>query len=114
MTSQAELLMAEQLRQARIAFSAEVVSASPRRWRFDFAIDDTVSPIAVEIEGGTWSYGRHTRGKGYEDDLVKYNEAAVRGWVVLRFTTEMVEDGRALATIERAISRLRFDHGVMT
>ena len=72
-----------------------------RRFRFDLAWP--VRKLAVEIEGGTWSRGRHTRGKGFAADCIKYNEAALLGWHVLRVTTEMVEDGTALAYIERAL-----------
>jgi len=55
-----------------------------RRWRFDFAWPS--KKIAVEIEGGTWTGGRHTRGAGFQKDCEKYNAAAVLGWTVLRFT----------------------------
>jgi very-short-patch-repair endonuclease len=75
--------------------------APPRRWRFDFAWPDRL--LALEIEGGTWSGGRHVRGKGYEADCIKYSEAALLGWRVLRVTSEMVSDGRALALLERAL-----------
>ncbi|MCP4540619.1 MAG: hypothetical protein GY832_26070 [Chloroflexi bacterium] len=75
--------------------------APPRRWRFDFAWP--ARNLAAEVEGGTWARGRHTRGAGFEKDCEKYNEAALLGWTVLRFTTQMVNDGRALETIERAI-----------
>lgn len=71
---------------------------SVRKWRFDLCWPGI--KLAAEIEGGTWAGGRHTRGKGYENDCVKYNAAVIQGWRVLRFTTAMVEDGRALATIE--------------
>ena len=72
-----------------------------RRWRFDLAWVDR--KLAVEIEGGTWSHGRHTRGKGFKGDCVKYNEATLLGWRVFRVTTDMVNDGTALAYIERAL-----------
>lgn len=65
--------------------------APPRRWRFDFAYPER--KVAVEVEGGVYSFGRHTRGKGYENDLEKYNTAVVMGWKVLRFTGGMVERG---------------------
>lgn len=48
--------------------------------------------IAVEIEGGSWINGRHTRGKGYRNDCEKYLEAAILGWTVLRFTSDMLRE----------------------
>lgn len=79
---------------------SELVFAPPRRWRFDFAWPER--RIAVEVEGGTWSGGRHSSGVGFERDCVKYNEAALLGWTVLRVTSNMVRDGRALEVVERA------------
>lgn len=76
--------------------------APPRRWRFDYCWPDR--RIALEIEGGTWNGGRHVRGKGYERDCQKYNAATLAGWTVLRVTTPMVRDGRALALLEQALS----------
>nr|WP_319537246.1 hypothetical protein [uncultured Vibrio sp.] len=73
-----------------------------RRWRFDFAYPE--QQLAVEVEGGTWAGGRHTRGSGYEKDCEKYNEAALRGWSVLRFTGSMIKSGRAVETLKEALS----------
>jgi very-short-patch-repair endonuclease len=73
----------------------------PRRWRFDYAWPDR--RIALEIEGGTYNGGRHVRGKGYEADCEKYNAAALAGWTVLRVTTAMLNDGRALVLLERCL-----------
>ena len=56
------------------------------------------------MEGGTFSGGRHSRGRGFEADAEKYAEAAILGWRVLRVTTAMVNDGRALDLIERAMT----------
>jgi very-short-patch-repair endonuclease len=72
-----------------------------RRWRFDFAWPS--ERLAVEVEGGTWTNGRHSRGKGYEADAEKYNEATLQGWRVLRFTGRMVASGEALQTTMRAL-----------
>ena len=73
-----------------------------RRWRFDLA---WIAPrLAVEVEGGIWTGGRHVRGAGYERDLEKYNAAAIAGWLVLRVTTAMVDDGRALAHVADALA----------
>ena len=57
-----------------------------RRWRFDLAIPS--HRIAIEVEGGIWTRGRHTRGSGYLADLEKYNEATALGWAVLRYDAE--------------------------
>ena len=72
-----------------------------RRWRFDFAWPDQM--LAMEIEGGTWSGGRHTTGKGFAADCAKYNCAVMDGWRVLRFTGESVIDGSAIALVEQAL-----------
>lgn len=71
-----------------------------RRWRFDYAWPDKM--IAFEQEGGVWTGGRHTRGKGYENDCIKYSEAAILGWTVIRATTSMIKDGRANLLLEKA------------
>ena len=75
--------------------------APPRRWRFDFAWPDL--KVALEVEGGTFTGGRHVRGRGYENDCEKYNAATLAGWKVYRVTTKMVDDGRALALLELAL-----------
>lgn len=67
---------------------------SDRRWRVDFAWP--TKRLAVEIEGSTWSNGRHTRGAGYAKDIEKYNRLARMGFVVLRYTTQMVHSGIAI------------------
>ena len=61
--------------------------------------------VAVEIMGGTWSGGRHTRGKGYEDDCRKGNAAGLRGWTVLRFTGDMVKSLEAAQTVKEALGK---------
>jgi very-short-patch-repair endonuclease len=78
-----------------------------RRWRFDFAWP--AYKIALEIEGGVWIRGRHTRGQGFTSDCQKYTEAALLGWMVLRVTPDMVNDGAALDYLKRALET-RKDH----
>ena len=53
-----------------------------RKWRFDYAIPE--HKIAIEVEGGVWTGGRHTSPKGFLGDIEKYNAATVMGWRVLR------------------------------
>ena len=57
-----------------------------RRWRFDFA--DPLNLVAIEVEGGVWTGGRHTRAKGFLGDVEKYNRAAFLGWRVFRCTPQ--------------------------
>lgn len=66
-----------------------------RRWEFDFAFPDRL--LAVEIDGGIWTDGRHTRGSGRLGDMEKQNAAACLGWRILYFTPQQI---RTLATIE--------------
>jgi hypothetical protein len=42
------------------------------------------SGIAIELEGGVWSKGRHTRPSGFLNDMEKYNLAASMGILVFR------------------------------
>ena len=109
MTSTAELLLAVQLEQAGIPYVREYRFAPPRRWRADFLVMPTTAlgyydpGVLIEIDGGSWVAGRHTRGKGFEAYMDKLNAAALLGYRVLRFTPAMVEDGRALAVIRQAL-----------
>lgn len=70
-------------------------------WRFDFAVPDI--HLAVEVEGGAWVHGRHTRGKGFAEDLRKYDAAMRLGWTVYRCDAKMVDEGQALDTIRALI-----------
>lgn len=95
-----EDLLAWQMRAAGLPEPVrEAVFAPPRRWRFDFAWPERL--IALEVDGGTRSGGRHVRGDGYEQDVLKLDEAAILGWLVLRVTGAMVQDGRALRLVQR-------------
>lgn len=55
-----------------------------RRWRFDYCWPK--ERLAVEVEGGAFVRGRHTRGKGFVQDMEKYNEATLLGYRILRYT----------------------------
>lgn len=69
-----------------------------RKWQFDLAVPDV--GVAIELEGGVYTGGRHTRGSGFEKDCEKYNAAADRGWLVLRYTSRMLNKD-AIGVIEQ-------------
>ena len=67
----------------------EVVFASDfkRRWRIDYLFNN----IAVEIEGGVFIKGRHSRGVGMTKDAQKYNCMHLLGYKLLRFTAKQAK-----------------------
>lgn len=82
---------------------AEFHFCEGRKWAFDFAFPDSEIKLALEVEGGIWSRGRHTRGKGFLADMEKYNEATCLGWKVLRCTPDGVCMLETVNMIRRAI-----------
>ena len=72
-----------------------------RKWRIDFAIIDL--KIGIEIEGGVWSGGAHTRGKGFIEDMEKYNAAVTFGWVILRFTPQDLHKITTFETVKKVV-----------
>jgi very-short-patch-repair endonuclease len=64
-----------------------------RKWRFDYAWIS--HKIALEVEGGAWTRGRHTRGAGFLKDCEKYNMAGKMGWRIFRFTPTQVSNDEA-------------------
>ena len=61
-----------------------------RKWEFDFAEPNTL--VAIELEGGVYSNGRHVRPAGFIEDCKKYNAATADGWALFRFTPDMLRD----------------------
>jgi hypothetical protein len=72
-----------------------------RKFRWDFAWPE--HKLAVEIQGGTWSGGAHSRGWGIERDCEKHNLAVLAGWRTLLFTGSMVHSGVAATMLEKAL-----------
>lgn len=66
----------------------EVRFHKDRKWQFDFAHEG--ARVAIELEGGAWTGGRHTSGKGFRNDCQKYNAATLAGWRVFRLTVDMI------------------------
>lgn len=78
--------------------------AGMKDWRFDFAWPELL--FSVEVEGGLFVNGRHSRGEGFEADLEKYRHALLLGWTVFRCGAKMIKSGVALTTIEALYQRL--------
>jgi very-short-patch-repair endonuclease len=102
--SEGEETMARDLSAYNIGYLREYQFAPPRRWKFDFAL--LSNSIAIECEGGVYGRGRHTRPKGFIADCEKYTEAAIKGFKVLRFTTDQITSGVAIQTVLRALGRV--------
>lgn len=73
-----------------IKFVREYRFNSARRWRFDFAIVDY--KIGIEVMGGTWTHGKHSRGAGQRNDYEKHNSSVMLGWDVLYYSSDMIRD----------------------
>ncbi|QQN89411.1 MULTISPECIES: DUF559 domain-containing protein [Acinetobacter] len=100
-----EAKLARELKTLKIKFEQEFYFHPDRKWRADFHLID--KKILVEIEGGIWSGGRHTRGKGYLGDIEKYNAATMMGFQVIRFSTDQVKSGHAIQQIEKMVGEIR-------
>ena len=73
-----------------------------RRWRFDYAIP--AHKIAIEVEGGVWTGGRHTSPKGFLNDMEKYNTATIMGWRLLRTTPDRLCSNETLQMVRDIIA----------
>lgn len=63
-----------------------------RRWRSDIAFPSV--KVAIEIDGGLWTYGRHNRAASMLGDMEKGNAYAERGWVVFHCPWEWIDGGK--------------------
>lgn len=82
----------------------QFVFCHPRRWAMDYAWPELM--LYLEVDGGSWNMGRHSRGAGMRGDAMKHNAASIMGWTCLRATTDMVKDGTALAAVEQAFKAM--------
>ena len=61
--------------------------------------------LAVEVQGGVWTRGRHSRGAGATRDAEKFSMAAVQGWRVLVVVEAQITSGEAVRWIEQALTK---------
>ncbi|MDM1247900.1 DUF559 domain-containing protein [Acinetobacter sp. R933-2] len=102
--SEGEAKLAQHLKSYKIEFQTEFQFNPERKWRADFYI--LGSKVLIEVEGGIWSNGRHTRAQGYLGDMEKYNSAQEFGYSVYRYSTEQVKSGKAIEDIRRLVGDL--------
>lgn len=74
-----------------------------RRWRFDYAWPEFL--VALEVEGGVWTRGRHNRAAGFLKDIEKYNAAAQLGWLVVRCTPKDLATQATVQLVESVLKR---------
>lgn len=70
-----------------------------RRWRFDYAWPEKM--VAVEVQGGIWTRGAHSRGVGLTRDYAKLNEAQAMGWIVLQVVPAQLASPDTVDLVQR-------------
>ncbi len=65
--------------------------------------------VAVEIQGGTYMGGKHSRGPGQDRDFEKGNDAAIDGWIQLSFSSKQLDTEYPLIETAEALRRRRHD-----
>lgn len=70
------------LKQSKIPYVTQYKFHKTRKWLFDFAILE--NKIAIEVQGGLFMNGRHTRGIGYCKDAEKFNMGIIEGWRIFK------------------------------
>lgn len=96
-----EETLALHLRAHGIPFEREVCLVGGRKWRWDFVVQD----LAIEIQGGTWTRGGHSRGVGQARDCAKQNASVKAGYRPLAYTTDMVTSGEAINDLLEILKR---------
>jgi len=85
----------------------EVCFHSTRKWRFDVLFPKSRRsdgpPVAVEIQGGLFTGGRHVRGAALLSEYEKLNEAQIMGYRVLMVTPQQVDSGEVFNLVRRAL-----------
>ena len=72
-----------------------------RRWRFDWAWID--AKVALEVQGGLFVQGRHSRGAALMKEHEKLNAAAALGWRVMFCTPQQLRSGEVLEMVKKAL-----------
>lgn len=73
-----------------------------RKWRIDFAWPS--ERVGLEVDGGCWTSGGHTRGSGFIRDQAKANRATILGWRVIHCTPDDVKSGLAFELLRELLT----------
>lgn len=73
-----------------------------RKWRFDYYWQQ--NRFALEVEGGVWTGGRHTRGTGFLKDMEKYNSATIMGFRIIRTVPDDLTSDTTIRMIKQLIN----------
>lgn len=73
-----------------------------RKWRFDYYWQQ--NRFALEVEGGVWTGGRHTRGTGFLKDMEKYNTATIMGFRIIRTVPDDLTSDTTIRMIKQLIN----------
>ena len=98
--STGETLLGIHLGELRLRFFKQYRFNPNREWTADFYLPEY--NLLIECEGATGYFrnpkggvtlgGRHTKQKGFEDDIIKYNTAQMQGFRLLRFSSKQIGD----------------------
>jgi hypothetical protein len=76
-----------------------------RRFKFDYA--NLRLKIAIEMEGGIYTGTGHAKTGRYLKDMEKYNMAAIKGWIILRYAYG--QEKKIAGDVKKAIEKRRSD-----
>ena len=74
----------------QIEFEREYKLLESRKFRGDFAHPN--SKTVIEVQGGIWIQGRHSRGAGYTKDCERTLALMAEGWKVIYLVESMFTD----------------------
>lgn len=72
-----------------------------RQWQIDLSWPD--HRVGIEVQGGVWVTGAHSRGAQQIKDFEKLNAAQLRGWVILQFTPAQLCTAETMSIIRLAL-----------
>jgi hypothetical protein len=103
---QEDMLFLKQIEAYGIYCQPEYKFHKTRGWRIDFFIEYNGVKLAVEVEGGVFTGGRHTTSTGFIGDMEKYNEFVLYGiWLYRVIPSELNKE----TTIANILKIIKYD-----